>query len=52
MGVQHTFQLDSYDGSGPAAGVVLDKAGNLYGTTGGGGTAQSCDGFYSLRRRL
>lgn len=40
------FSFDSYDGSGPAAGVVFDKAGNLYGTTGGGGTAQSCDGFY------
>jgi uncharacterized repeat protein (TIGR03803 family) len=31
------------DGGGPQAGLILDAAGNLYGTTGGGGsTAQNC----------
>jgi uncharacterized repeat protein (TIGR03803 family) len=32
------------DGSGPFAGVVLDKAGNLYGTTGLGGVVEACGG--------
>jgi uncharacterized repeat protein (TIGR03803 family) len=37
----HSFTgLD--DGGGPQAGVVLDGAGNLYGTAGGGGTGQVC----------
>ncbi|HXM21312.1 MAG TPA: choice-of-anchor tandem repeat GloVer-containing protein [Terriglobales bacterium] len=34
--VLHSFALDS-DGNEPFAAVVLDKAGNLYGTTAGGG---------------
>jgi uncharacterized repeat protein (TIGR03803 family) len=29
------------DGAGPAAGVIFDKAGNLYGTTEGGGSGDS-----------
>jgi len=40
------LSFDYLDGAGPAAGVVFDAAGNLYGTTGGGGTAQSCNNFY------
>lgn len=30
------------DGTGPSGGVILDSAGNLYGTTAWGGTGQSC----------
>jgi uncharacterized repeat protein (TIGR03803 family) len=37
--VLHTFQGN--DGAGPWAGVILDAAGNLYGTTSNGGD-QSC----------
>jgi hypothetical protein len=41
--VLYNFQGNPNDGTGPYAGVVFDKAGNLYGTTGwGGGT--SCGG--------
>lgn len=40
------LSFDYVHGSGPAAGVVFDAAGNLYGTAGGGGTAQTCDSFY------
>ncbi|MGA8762034.1 MAG: choice-of-anchor tandem repeat GloVer-containing protein, partial [Candidatus Sulfotelmatobacter sp.] len=29
------------DGDGPAAGLIFDSAGNLYGTTGGGGTNEA-----------
>jgi uncharacterized repeat protein (TIGR03803 family) len=35
-------------GSFPGAGVVMDKAGNLYGTTGGGGTSCGCGVVYKL----
>lgn len=41
--VLYSFQGNPNDGAGPYAGVVFDKSGNLYGTTGwGGGT--SCGG--------
>jgi uncharacterized repeat protein (TIGR03803 family) len=37
--VLHNFQGNkSGDGTGPGGGLVIDKAGNLYGTTGYGGT--------------
>jgi uncharacterized repeat protein (TIGR03803 family) len=36
--VLHSFNDDGIDGVGPAAGLILDGAGNLYGTTGEGGT--------------
>ena len=35
--VLHSFISNGKDGDGPFAGVVLDAAGNLYGTTVGGG---------------
>ena len=38
VNVIHSFTNGS-DGGGPYAGVTMDKAGNLYGTTSGGGTA-------------
>jgi len=37
--VLHSFQGGSSDGSNPTAGVVLDAAGNVYGTTLQGGSA-------------
>jgi uncharacterized repeat protein (TIGR03803 family) len=33
----------SPDGANPFAGVTLDAAGNIYGTTGNGGTGRGCD---------
>ncbi len=43
--VLHTFGVESGDGIYPAAGVIFDKAGNLYGTTEEGGAyANSCVG--------
>lgn len=35
------------DGQTPWGGVVLDTAGNLYGTTEGGGNSLNCDGGYA-----
>ena len=37
--VLYNFPSNNVDGFQPAAGVILDKAGNLYGTTVGGGGA-------------
>ncbi|HXM20124.1 MAG TPA: choice-of-anchor tandem repeat GloVer-containing protein [Terriglobales bacterium] len=36
--VLHRFGITKGDGAGPFAGLILDAAGNLYGTTRGGGT--------------
>lgn len=35
--ILHNFNNDGHDGNGPLAGVTFDSAGNLYGTTAGGG---------------
>jgi hypothetical protein len=41
--ILYTFQ-GSPDGAGPAAGLIFNAMGNLYGTTQGGGTGQACQG--------
>ena len=33
----HSFTYNGTDGVDPYAGLIFDAAGNLYGTTGGGG---------------
>jgi uncharacterized repeat protein (TIGR03803 family) len=35
--VLHNFNDNGKDGIGPTSGVIFDSAGNIYGTTGGGG---------------
>jgi uncharacterized repeat protein (TIGR03803 family) len=39
--VLHNFTAGSSDGGYPEAGVIMDSAGNLYGVTTGGGTADT-----------
>ncbi len=41
--ILHTFTGGS-DGGSPQAGLIFDSKGNLYGTTGGGGSSASCGG--------
>ena len=42
--VLHSFcsQSNCADGAGPSAGLIMDGAGNLYGTTFSGGTGTTC----------
>jgi uncharacterized repeat protein (TIGR03803 family) len=44
--ILHSFNNDGADGVGPAAGLVFDARGNLYGTTKYGGTGGSCAAMY------
>jgi uncharacterized repeat protein (TIGR03803 family) len=37
-------QANCTDGSGPSANLIMDQSGNLYGTTGLGGTGAGCGG--------
>ncbi|MFL6689385.1 MAG: choice-of-anchor tandem repeat GloVer-containing protein [Alphaproteobacteria bacterium] len=43
--ILHAFVADGHDGLVPFAGVVLDAKGNIYGTTGDGGAANSGTAF-------
>jgi len=40
--VLHSFAGSPHDGDGPNGGVIRDSAGNLYGTTAGGGSTKNC----------
>jgi len=40
--VLYSFGASSGDGEVPSAGLVMDAAGNLYGTTGAGGASSNC----------
>jgi uncharacterized repeat protein (TIGR03803 family) len=42
--ILHNFTFNGTDGFEPLAGVIFDAAGNLYGTTVGGGTGTCYDG--------
>ena len=43
--VMHNFNHDGTDGWRPEAGLIFDAAGNLYGTTGKGGTSNTGTAF-------
>jgi len=43
--ILHSFNGYPVDGSGPDAGVILDSAGNIYGTTQAGGTGNCFSGY-------
>jgi uncharacterized repeat protein (TIGR03803 family) len=43
--VLHSFDNNGSDGNSPQAGVIFDGAGNLYGTTQGGGIHQCEEGY-------
>ena len=40
--ILYSFKGGPTDGSGPAAGIVFDSAGNIYGTTSAGGSSSAC----------
>ena len=42
--VLYTF-TGKTDGASPSSGLIRDSAGNLYGTTGGGGALADCNGY-------
>jgi hypothetical protein len=42
LGVLYTFNFSKGDGFTPIAGLVLRRAGSLYGATQGGGNGQGC----------
>jgi len=46
--VLYSFGASNVDGSGPKGGVILDAAGNLYGTTYGGGGVNGQGTVYEL----
>lgn len=43
--ILYNFSIGSGDGANPVGGLVADKAGNLYGTTGTGGPYTDCSPF-------
>jgi len=43
--ILHSFRKNGIDGYYPSAGVVLDAAGNVYGTTSAGGPPSRCEGL-------
>src|ERR1035437_6510944 len=43
--VLHNFNNNGTDGLEPYAGLIVDAAGNLYGTTSQGGTGSNCGAF-------
>jgi uncharacterized repeat protein (TIGR03803 family) len=46
--VLHVFQGGVQDGAAPVSGLTMDKSGNLYGATSGGGTTRSIGTVYEL----
>jgi uncharacterized repeat protein (TIGR03803 family) len=42
--VLHQFESNGKDGNGPSGSLILDASGNLYGTTGAGGTGKCPEG--------
>ncbi|MFZ0321716.1 MAG: choice-of-anchor tandem repeat GloVer-containing protein [Candidatus Sulfotelmatobacter sp.] len=49
--ILHSFTLNSTDGNMPFGGVILDRAGNLYGTTCAGGNSSNQGGtVFELKR--
>lgn len=48
--ILHSFGSNGADGAGPEAGLIMDSAGNLYGTTSYGGTFFSGTVFELTRR--